>query len=346
MKVILRFAIIIAVVVGIGFGVWAIWFRKSDEENVYNAIWDYEEYIDEVDIIGTVGSITDIADEAVKNQTNSGVFAEIKSLLFGDGSSTAGFFGEDGVYESQRYMIEYFSKYAQFAKNVGGLSKSVTSSISKARTATDTVTDSVKKLLDWQNQLNASTAGSADSGGVIELKQHYFTLYTASQELIKAQYEVSINVKDYVLQYAMGGDLDSDARAVLIDCVTHANAYVIEQMFDITKEHIEPDVATMNIFMADSNQIYKKAITLTRSELTATEAVEFTNAYNHLVEVDNGTDREVINNIFKTDSKHTLAGYPVNNGSIDSTYATQLETYGITVNEYPYVKTVLAFLGY
>lgn len=348
MKVFLRFLVTIIVLVAIGLGVWALFFRKSDSESVFNALVAYEEFEEETNLFEKVKYIDPVKSAPVGTDLSKydfleeEDFAKIKTLILGnDETSGDDFYGYIGtaesngktqyysIYSSQQFIISNFTKYTQFGGDVSSSSaKSVTNAIDSLKGSVNETVSHISELVTLQNKIVENNTSNFEANKTV-LLGYYKTLNTDIVDVITAQYELANSIKSFVVQNVMNNEMDNDTKTVLVDCILKANEQV-------KNASIYEDIVS---YVTDSSKIYKLAKDkIDNNLLMDSSAQEFVSAYNYLLE----NDVNSLNSIFKIkNEKSDVASLT------DATSGAELLTkHQIAQSSFSYVKTILTYLGF
>ncbi len=346
MKIFLRFLVTIIILAGIGVGVWALFFRKSDSQQVFDALIDYQNFeeetnlFDKITYINPSKSAPDGASLGDYQFLNEGEFNDITKLILGeDNLSGDDFYGYMGtartgtaikyysIYSSQQFIINNFTKYTQFGGDVSNKSiNKVTDAIDSLKNDINKTVDHIAELVDLQNKIVSNMGSNFDANKAV-LLDYYKTLCTNVENVIKGQYTLANNLKSFVIENIMNNSMDNDTKTILVDCIVRAN----EQVINAT------EYADKVSYIKDSSKIYETAINaINNNYLTSTDAQEFVSAYEYLLE----NDTNGLNNLFKIKGEKDAVA------SADATNTELLTKHQISQTSFEYVKTILTYFGF
>lgn len=332
MKQILRLLILAAIVVLIGFGVWAIFFQKDNDTKLYNTlttmmdIWEEKEE-------ETLPGYT-LYDEVIfhESATKTQDISQSMSLL-GTGHEVTDAEGTyASVHEAQMSAIKYYYSLMQFADNVkSGDAKNIKKKVDALTQSLKTIRDHIDKIALYQDSVKKASMQNKDVL-YLELSNMYKNLVKDYKNYLAKQNDIAHYMKKLVTAYVFGGSYLYDAKGAMVESFLYAADVVL------SKEIASDDCQNS---LNDMRAMYKQ-YTTTDEVFFNKNSADFTTSYLKLVETEKG--QEELKKIFAALPKEQYQGKQQLVKANPETDVELFSFYGFGSDYYQDVINILKFL--
>lgn len=281
MKQILRLLIIILIVVGIGWGVYALFFKKDNDTQFYetttammNTLEERQEDCNPGMQVYDVQIYNDCFSVATSASLNI-----VDSMDLLGNRRTLGVTGSYGdIHTAQWTTIKYYYSLLQFADEIRlGDVKSMKNKVNDLNTLMDQIATKMYEVKTYQETINKASETEKDAL-YIELSNMYDSLIDIYKTYLQKENNIAFYMKDVVTAYALDGQYLYDAKGATLESFLYQSSLVLEhnKNEDVFYAYLDDMYAILQLY-TDDNQLF-----------FSEKSAAFTTSYQNMVSTEEG----------------------------------------------------------
>lgn len=268
-KILLRIGVTIGILALIFLGVWLIWFKPSNELEVFNNLTQLQSqnqtsfedvlnsakernYMEYTKTEGDVPSKVPYTFSGGENDSTQALLSAIKNYrayMFGEFSeyerlNHTHFFGDFvadinlnkaniysylGFYQIYNVVDTAFEYYYSYAQLAEHVSNKDVKNINNLISAVKSNYSSFITTFDEILKMESQLTKSDDITMISEIKALYYNLYNNLFNVLKSYNNLTLNLKEFVNNYVFDGNIAYDKQVVAFDVLLNSTAQFVEQ---------------------------------------------------------------------------------------------------------------------
>ncbi len=341
MKQILRLVIIVAVVVGLGLGVWAIFFQKDNDEVMYNTLTTMMDTLEKEDMGET--PLEQIRNYQVYDYCFDNDFASCDKIiediqyLYNTGISMDYQYDSElgclaNVNDAQMLNIRYFYSLSQFVDNVkSGDAKKIKKYSNNVQSAISAVSRIAGDIVVYQDTF-VSKSDEERKTLVVELAKMYDEMVAKYKDYLTKQNTLANYMKKVVTTYALNNHYLYDAKGAVLEAFLYQSDAIIHNGVNESYDYLA--------------EMYRMVLTYDDYMLSAKLSANFVTSYQKLKEAEDG--QEQIEKMIAIKADDTFNGkadiYTLNSADFESWDTEVFSHYGIKSSYYLDAYYIIQFL--
>lgn len=278
MKQLLRLVVLAALVVLIGFGVWAIFFQKDNSVKIYDTLttmmdtWEKREN----DVLPGYT----LYDEEIYSESTEKT-ADVSNVLslLGTGKVTTGTEGSyASVHQAQMVTIKYYYSIMQFAGKVkAGDVKNASKKVNDLTSSMNALNNQIGKIALYQDSIKKAALSDKDVL-YLELANMYNNLIKEYKSYLIKQNDMASFMKKLVTAYVFDGSYLYDAKGAMLESfLAQANVVLAKEIGTEDCYNGLRDMQTMYAGYSSTEEIFFNK-----------SSADFTTSYTKLVNSEQG----------------------------------------------------------
>ena len=341
MKQILRLVIIAAVLVGVGFGVWAIFFQKDNDEVMYNTLTTMMDTLEDENMGET--PLEQIRNYDVYDYCFDHAYASCDAIiediqyLYNTGISMDYQYDSElgclaNVNDAQMLNIRYFYSLSQFVDNVKGKDvKKIKSYCKNVQSAIASVSSMADDIVIYQETFVAKTDEERKTL-VVELAKMYDDMVAKYKDYLTKQNTLANYMKKVVTTYALNNNYLYDAKGAVLEAFLYQSDAIINNDAEASYDYL--------------TEMYRMILTYENDMLSTKFSTNFVTSYQKLKEAQDG--QEQIEKMIAIRADETFGGkadiYTLDSANFDTWDTEVFSHYGIKSDYYLDAYYILQFL--